>query len=126
MAVESFQMIFDRIAQFLPSGWDSVVFYAEYTDSSYSMEFYVRNQNGQYVKCYDLANVSHDALFEQFLEIDKFLDVQRKRLEQSKRWSNLTMIVRDDGKVKIDYGYGDPFEEGAYARRKEWKLKYLM
>ena len=117
------QKIFDTIEPFAPNGWAKLVFYAEYDQYSYSMEFYALS-DGRFVKCFDLPGVSRNDLIEAFDKIDKALATERKKLSGKNTWTSMTMVVQSDGKVKVDYDYAD-LTEGAYAYKKAWKKKYL-
>lgn len=117
------QKIFDTIEPLAPDGWTKLVFYAEYDQYSYSMEFYVLI-DGRFVKCFDLPRVSRSDLIEAFDEIDKTLTAERKTLAGKSAWTSMTMVVQANGKVKVDYDYTD-LTEGAYAHKKAWKKKYL-
>lgn len=117
------QQIFDRLDPVLPSDWTEVVFYAEYDMVSYSMEFYVK-QGRDYVKCFDLPGSSRSDLLSTFSEIDKVIGIERKDLSDKDLWTNMTMSIQSNGKVRVDYGYDD-LTQDSYEYKKRWKRKYL-
>ena len=120
---KTYQSIFDKVSAFLPDGWERLVVYLEYGEDSYSFSFYVK-QNGEYVKCYDLPGVSEDKLMNAFQLIDKEVLKEREKTK-SDLWSNMTMIVDNNGNMHTDFDYTD-LSEGSYKYSKNWKAKYLV
>lgn len=117
-----YQGIYDYLDEFLPIGWDRLIVYLEYGEASYTFSFYVR-VNGQYVKCYDLPDVSDDRLAMSFKNIDKI--VAKERSKEKELWSNMTMIVEKSGNMHVDLDYTD-LSEATYQYKKNWKKKYLI
>ena len=117
-----YQEILDELSTFLAEGWESLVVYLEYGDSSYTFEFYVK-VNGKYIKCYDLPDVSDDALAESFSNIDEIISSERDR-DIDPLWTNMTMVVSDSGDMQTDFDYTD-LTQGAYQYMLDWKKKYL-
>lgn len=115
-----YQMIFDEVLNFLPSEWEKIVVYLEHGEDSYSYSFYVKIK-GNYVKCFDLG-ISDDKLLSSFARIEKKVSKERSKLD--KCWSNMTMIVDDEGNMKTAFDYTD-LSRGNYQYKKAWKKKYL-
>lgn len=118
-----YQLIFDEISSFLPNDWERLVIYLEYGEDSYSFSFFVKKQN-HYTKCYDLSGINEDELFKTFDLIDNVLQKERKKSNGNK-WTNMTMVVTNDGSMHTDYDYTD-LSENAYKYRKNWKKQYLV
>ena len=118
-----YQSIFDEVYKYLPDDWDKVVIYLEYGESSYSISFYVK-EFGQFIKCYDLNDISDESLYQSFGKINNEVMVQRN-LIVGEKWSNMTMVVDRSGKMQVDFDYTD-LTEMAYQYSKEWKNKYLV
>ena len=114
-----YQMIFDEISCFLPSDWNKVVIYLEHGEESYSYAFYVKTDK-DYIKCYDLE-ISEDELFAAFSRMEQSISKERNTLAE--KWSNMTMIVDNQGNMRTDYDYTD-FSQGNYQYKKIWKEKY--
>ena len=114
--------IFSELEGYLPKGWDKLVVYLEYGNGSYSFSFHVKT-GGKYTKCYDLPDVSEDALAKSFSKIDKVILKERKK--EKELWSNMTMVVDNDGNMHTDFDYTD-LSEGTYQFKKNWKKKYLI
>lgn len=120
-----FQKIFDKIEGFLPVDWNKLIFYAEYGENSYSMEFYVRKENGEYTKCFSLPGIKKTDLLRVFQEINLLIKQNRDATAAEKRWSNMTMTVDCSGAFKVEYDYTDLLQE-AYEYKNMWKEKYLI
>ncbi len=120
-----FQDVFDKIQEFLPLNWKKVVFFAGYTNGSYSMKFYVQNNNNEeYVDCYNLPDKSRTKLIKLFMDLDRVLSESRKALGENNKWTVFTMTVNEDGNMKTEFDYGDHSED-LISYEKEWKKKYL-
>lgn len=118
-----YQTIFSKLEIFLPSDWEKVVFYAAYTEGSYSMKYHVKSGN-KMVSCFDLPGVDDRQLMKLFIDINKELSKERKTLSEKETWSVMTMIVDAEGNLKTDFDYEDISENSIEYERK-WKKKYL-
>ncbi len=128
--MQTFELIADKLQDILPQGWNKVVFYAEVTDDSYEMFYYVFTSESETpIQCYDLPDLYEideeqiDAAFEELYEP---LREERANLitEEKEPWSNYTMVLTDDGHFKVDYDFTS-LEDGGYEYRKVWKKKYI-
>lgn len=117
-----YQSIYDELYKYIPAGWDKIVVYLEYGKASYSFSFYIRIAK-KYIKCYDLPEISDDALAISFKKIDGI--VLKERSKEKELWSNMTMIVEKSGNMHVDLDYTD-LSEGTYQFKKNWKKKYLI
>ena len=120
---EIYQVIFDEISEYLPNFWEKLIVYLEHGQESYSYSFYVK-ENGKYIKCFDLKEISEDKMYASFARIEKIVSEERKKFCKEV-WSNLTMVVNSDGKMKMDFDYTD-LSLGNYEYKKNWKEKYLQ
>ena len=119
---EVYQEIFNEFAKFLPYGWEKLIVYLEYAMDSYTFSFYVFI-NGQYVKCYDLPGIDEEELIASYRRIDGVISGIRNK--EVGEWTNMTMIVDKEGKMKTEFDYTDLLEDG-YQYKKNWKKKYLI
>ena len=117
-----YQMIFDEISGFLPSVWDKVVIYLEHGEDSYSYSFFVKEKD-EYIKCFDLNNLSEEELFAAFSRIEIKVSAERSKMKDC--WSNMTMVVDNSGAMKTEFDYTD-LSSGNYQYKKLWKKKYLV
>ena len=116
-----YQEIFNEFAKYLPRGWEKLIVYLEYGMDSYTFSFYAL-LNGNYVKCYDLPGIDEEALLVSYKKIDSIISGIRNK--EVGEWTNMTMIVDNEGKMKSEFDYTDLMEEG-YQFKKNWKKKYL-
>ncbi len=119
-----YQNIFDKLQTCLPENWEKLVFYAGYATGSYSMKFYTDSGNGVYTDCFSQKGIGKAQLVRVFMEIDKILAAERKKLDAKNRWSVLTMTVDAKGSMKAEFEYTDIGDSMA-AYEQEWKKKYL-
>ncbi len=115
-----YQIVFDEIIEFLPHKWERVIIYLEHGEESYSYSFYVKTE-GSFKKCFDL-DVEDNKLFFAFANIEK--QVSRERMKLDECWSNMTLVVDNEGSMKVEFDYTD-FSNGNYQYKKMWKDKYL-
>ncbi len=117
-----YQRIFDELSVYLEKDWDKLVVYLEYGVASYTFEFYEKLA-GTYIKCFNLPNISDDALAKSFSIIDEILTSERK-LSNDELWTNMTLIVSKTGDMQAFFDYTD-LSNGTYQYMKAWKEKYL-
>lgn len=125
MEEKIYQTIIDRLVDYLPDGWKTVIFFAGYTDGSYSMKYFYETGDKNYLDCFSMSEVSKFELIKLFMEIDKILSVHRKEFGSDKAWTVFTMIVDSDGNMKTDYEYDDHSED-MIEYEKSWEEKYLV
>lgn len=118
-----FQDVFDIVADFLPKDWDRMVFFAGYTEGSYSMKFYSKAEKGEYVDCFNLPGASKAKLVKAFMEIDKIVSKSRKE-QGVNNWTVFSMSVDSNGKMKTNFEYDDHSED-MVAYEKKWTEKHL-
>lgn len=116
-----FQKTFDEISPFLKDGWEKLVVYLEYGEASYSFSFFVK-EDSKYIKCFDIDDIDEESLMLAFQRIDSF--VSKARTKEKEPWSNMTMVVENDGSMHTDFDYTD-LSKGNYKYKKAWKAKYL-
>ena len=114
-----FQKILDEISPYFYEDWEQVVFYCEYGVTTYSMSFYLK-VGKDYIKCYDMDGITDDQLYKSFKKIDNFISKEQKE----EQWTNMTMVVSSDGKMKTEFDYTD-LSTSAYQYKRDWKKKYL-
>ena len=109
----------------LPADWATVVFYAEYYEKAFSIEYFVKTwQQADFVKCFSIPGIKRSALLDDFIEIDKVISPERESLDPSKRWDTMTLVLQANGKIRVDYGYDD-LVESPYLKKQELKRIYL-
>lgn len=104
--------------------WSQLVFYGEYGETSFLMEFYVKQADSNYIKCFDLPNINEDDLDKLFLKINKTIKPIRQELAENLRWTNFTLELNRDGTFKFNYDYSN-LDKSAYQYHMNWKKRYL-
>ena len=117
-----FQTIIDEIISYFPENWKETVVYFEYGKASYTIDFFVK-VNDEWVKCYDIPDISDKKLEKSFSKIDACVS-KMCRCGKDK-WSTMTLTIERDGNFRSFMDYTD-LSEGNYTYRKEWKKKYLL
>lgn len=117
------QVIFDEVDS-LNLQWDSLIVYAEVQQGSYLTEFYTKETEGTYIKCFDLAGLQEDKLDEVLDAIGEQVMEVWQGLAASDQWSNMTLCIQRNGTFELDYDYTN-LDEQAYAYHQKWKEKYL-
>lgn len=124
MNSEIFQKVFDILHNVLPLDWKKLVLYVGYSAGSYSMKYYISDENGSYTDCFKQTGISRTQLIKTFMAIDKELSAERKTLDEKNRWNVLSLIVEADGRMKAEYDYVD-ISENSIEYEQMWKEKYL-
>ncbi len=119
----SFQNIYNILQEVITIDWKKIVFYAEYSEGSYSMKFYVKNMSGKYIDCFSLEGVTDMEVIKIFKQVNKEIQPVRE-CETNNIWNLLTMIITDDGDFKAHYEY----ENVNYMidHKEKWMQKYLV
>ncbi len=125
MNEEIFQKVVDMIQPYLPNGWKQVILYVGYTAGSYTMKYYTKDSNGDISDCFSQEHINKAQLIKLFMSIDKVLGAERNNLSDKNKWSVMTLVVSEDGKMKTEFDYTD-ISENAIAYEKSWKEKYIV
>ena len=120
----SYQSIFNILQEILPDNWHKVVFYAEYGESSYSMKYFVDFGDGQYIDCFRLKGITKQDIIKAFAVIDSQIMPIRKELSKKDTWTDMTLVVDENGNFKADYEYKD-ISEDLVGYYNGWKNRYL-
>lgn len=129
--MQSFELIADKLQDILPQGWNKVVFYAEVTNDSYEMFYYVfTSESNKPIQCYELPDLSEineeqiDAIFEELYE--PLREEQSVLVADGKTpWTNYTLVLNSNGHFRVDYDFTS-LADGGYEHLKNWKKKYLL
>ena len=120
-----FQQLYEILDGVLPEAWIKVVFRAEYREGSYSMKYYVKDQTGNFIDCYNLQEITENDIINAYIEIDKLLYPERQKLDDDKQWSVLTFSIDSEGIFKTEFSYDD-IDDKYFVYINEWKKKYLV
>lgn len=124
MEDKSFQKIFGVLESVLPEHWKRLVLFAGYTQGSYTMKYYVKDDNDLYTDCFSQNVIGNAQLIKVFMNIDKIIKVERDKLDDKSKWSVMTMIVDADGNMKTEFDYSD-ISEDSIGYEQNWRKKYI-
>lgn len=113
------------VIDLLPEKWNKVVIFVQYSDTSYSMGFYVDFGSGKYIDCYSLPDVSENDIYSVFSDIDAIVEPVYSSLNKKDKWSVMTMLFSCDGNFKVEYDYTD-ISENSIEYITNWEKKYLI
>ncbi len=119
-----YQEVLNLLQDFLPKNWTNTILYVGYTKGSYSMKYYCKTGEGDFIDCFNLEGISKGSLIKLFVNIDKVLSKERTSMDEKNKWSILTMLVDNDGEMRTEFDYEDHSED-MIAFENEWKKKYL-
>ncbi len=125
MEDKSFQKIFGVLESVLPEHWKRLVLFAGYTQGSYTMKYYVKDDNDLYTDCFSQNVIGNAQLIKVFMNIDKIIKVERDKLDDKSKWSVMTMIVDADGNMKTEFDYSD-ISDDSIGYEQNWKKKYIQ
>lgn len=97
-------VIFNEIQDYLPEKWDKVIYWALYTNDSYSMKYFIK-QDDKYTDCFDLYK--DEELIELFIKLDEIIQNYKANLKESNKWTAMVLEVNSDGSFKTNYDYAD-------------------
>lgn len=120
MMSDNFQAIYDKLSGIINDEWIKLVYRADYGCGSWSMIFYLVQEDGTIKDCYSLAGVPRELLSRTFAEINVFLQEWHER----EKWFVMTMVISSDGTFKTDFVYED-VSENLMDYYKEWEGEYL-
>lgn len=122
--LDLFQGIYEKIADYLPTEYEKLVFYAEHQSSAYKFEFFVFSNGTEWIKCYDLQDIELDDLLDSYEEINELITAVKEQDPVSNQWDILTITIDKSGRFSADYQYKDAdFDE--YQHNAIWRYKYL-
>lgn len=127
----TFELIATKLQEILPADWEKVIFYAEVTDSSYEIFYYVFVSDREApLQCYDipeLYEIEEEKIDEVFEELYNPLLAEQSDLEHQgkEKWTNYTLVLENNGKFSVNYDFS-PLELEGYNYLTEWKKKYLV
>jgi len=127
-----YQKIAEHINSMIPVEWDKLFLHIIYGDDFMSRVYFYFFPTGQIEPIYSLDIPKKFTIEEDFFdEIDDTLvdicDELYEAFEElgNSMWTNLTMILDDRGKFKIDFDYEKmPFDD-LTKEREVWMKKYL-
>ncbi len=121
---ELFQEIFNYLQDCIDYSWSRLIFFAGYTNNSYSMKCFIDLGDGSYKNLLNLQGTNISRIMNQFVNIDKAISKERNQLVGMDKWTALTMSVDSDGRMKSEFDYTD-FSENSVDYEMNWKKRYI-
>ena len=122
-----FAEIASQLQKILPVSWKKVCLYADVSEESYEMFYYVFfDKQVDSVQCYQLPqkfNISESDIDEVFAILAELLRTRKQ--EGDETWKVFTFILSFDGEVDVYYAYDDHSED-SLAFKCKWKQQYLI
>ncbi|MDQ0221349.1 DUF600 family protein [Peribacillus cavernae] len=126
-----YQQIADILVNIIPEEWKKVYLYAEIRECYKKVFFYY------YPDSREESVYSLDITDEFIVDENKFDELENKlyrcfsdlleefNTQEQKLWTNLTFILDNTGKMKINYGYEDISQLSPVEKQERWEAEYL-
>jgi uncharacterized protein (TIGR01741 family) len=115
----------------IPEGWRKIYLYAQINEGAQDVFFYYDPEGkDQPIYCLDIPKLFH-VNEDEFDELDyklheSFDDLwQEFKRNGQEPWTNLTFVLENTGKFKINYSYEDISEIGPFERLVIWTYQNL-
>ena len=70
MNSDIFQNTFDLLLDYLPADWNKLIFYAAYTNGSYSMKYFTKSEDSGWIDCFSQKDITRSDLIKLFIKIN--------------------------------------------------------
>lgn len=126
-----YQQIADTLINMVPEEWKKIFLYAEYREEYKKIFFYYypnSEENPVYsLDITDIYNIDENKFEELENELYNYFYALWMEFEEQKqeKWTNLTFILDNTGKMKINYGYDDISELSPVEKQDKWEAEYL-
>lgn len=125
------QHLANILQEYLPTGWQEVVFFAGYyQDDSGFLKYFVKLDNGKYIDCFNL--IPEDKILQpQLFRLHREIKSVRVKLPQKHKWVCMVFSFTNQGKFDQEYDYADGVAQSDlqnYVENYKNKLntKYLL
>ncbi|MFJ5769804.1 immunity protein YezG family protein [Psychrobacillus sp. NPDC093180] len=128
---KTYQQIANKLVNIIQEDWNQIYLYAEFREGYKKVFFYYYPENGgepvYSLNIPDLFNVDEDEFDELENELYNCFSGLREEFKQQEQeqWTNLTFILENTGKMKINYGYEDISEISPVEKQDKWEAEYL-
>ncbi|MEK5068611.1 antitoxin YezG family protein [Sporosarcina sp. FSL K6-1508] len=128
---QMYPVIAEDILGMIPDGnWYEIYLYAEILDGSREVFFYFNTyENEDFIYSHDIPakyNVSEKTYDSLLLELQtKFHDLRQIFIDNDQEpWTNLTLILKYPGKIKINYDYEDVINSVISPTQRQMVFEY--
>lgn len=126
-----YQEIANILVNIVPEEWKKILLYAEYREGYKKVYFYYFPETGDKpiysLDIVDLFTIDEDELEELEDELYKCFSRlwEEFKEQEQEQWTNLTFILENTGKMKINYGYENLSEISPVEKQDKWEAEYL-
>lgn len=126
-----YQEIANILANIVPEEWKKILLYAEYREGYKKVFFYYFPETGDKpiysLDISDLFTIDEDEFEELEDELYKYFSIlwEEFKEQEQEQWTNLTFILENTGKMKINYGYENLSEISPVEKQDKWEAEYL-
>jgi uncharacterized protein (TIGR01741 family) len=126
-----YQQMAETVIEMIPEEWEKVYLYGEVADGfSKSFFFYYPSERREPVYSLDIPELFH-------VSEEKFAELKHQLLDELEElwteyqsqghepWTNLTFILDNSGKFKIDFDYTDLSGANPHQQQIIWEYQYL-
>lgn len=126
-----YQQIANTLVNIIPEEWKEIYLYAEFREGYKKVFFYYYPDTGvepvYSLDITDLFNISEDEFDELENELYNYFTKLYEEFKEQKQeqWTNLTFILDNTGKMKINYGYEDISLLSPIEKQEKWEAEFL-
>lgn len=128
---EIYQQVASIIVNIIPEDWKEIYLYAEIREGYKKVFFYYYPFNGgkpiYSLDITELYNVNEDEFDEQENKLYNCFTRLREEFREldQDEWTNLTFILDNTGKMRVNYGYEDISQISPVEKQDKWETEYL-
>ncbi|MCM3618461.1 antitoxin YezG family protein [Sutcliffiella horikoshii] len=127
-----YQRVANILVEMIPEEWEKVLLYAEVREGFSQVFFYYYpiNQkqpvyNLDILDSFNVEKSSHKQLKQELYEC--FEDLWNEfKIQGQERWTNLTYLLDNTGRMKLNYVYDDISEISPDEKQEKWEAEYLL
>lgn len=128
---QTYQQIANTLLNIIQEDWKQVLLYVEIREGYKKVYFYYYPEAGgspvyslDIVELFKMVESVYDGLENELYQY--FSTLNKEFLEQGQeKWTNLTFILENTGKMKINYGYDDLSQMSPVEKQDRWEAEYL-
>jgi uncharacterized protein (TIGR01741 family) len=133
LETKKMEVIYQRVANILnemiPEDWRKILLYAEFREGYSQVFFYYYPMNEDKpvynLDIVDIFNVDKRHYKSLKQELYNCFEELWNEFKIQEQWTNLTYILDNTGRMKINYGYEDLSEINPVEKQEKWEAEYL-
>ncbi len=128
----TYQKVANILVEMIPEEWEKILLYAEVREGFSQIYFYyypINQKQPVYsldiVDVFNIDKTLHRKLKQELYECFEKLWNEFK-VQGQEQWTNLTYILDNMGRMKLNYGYEDISEISSEEKQDKWEAEYLV